>query len=52
MYLGKILTLGLDICIRGVHVTLHMEMYRRQLDMKSEVQERLMGVLVQRKGFD
>lgn len=38
----KMLTLGVDICIWGVHATFQMEMCRRQLDMKFEVWERSM----------
>lgn len=39
----QMLTLGLDICVWGIHVILQMEMCRSYLDMKSEVQERSMG---------
>lgn len=41
------LTLELDFCMRGVHANPQMELYRRQLDMKLEVQERIMDANTQ-----
>lgn len=38
------------ICIWAVHATLPMEVFRRQLNMKSEVQK--YGLPIQMKGLD